>query len=785
MDISPEGAIMFRSQKSPEPRRSPSRTMLRRTLFLMAVCGILAFLVLAIRLYVLQIRDHEKYEELAISQQLRETGSSASRGTIYDRNMNVLAMSANVENVFVSPAEIDMYNEDRELIAGGLAEILSLDRDELYEKTGKTGSWYVTVAKKLEPELADKVREFINEYDLSGVHLESDTKRYYPYSSLGCHVIGFVGTDNIGLDGLEAQYDSALCGTPGKYMRATNAYGTDLLFTKYEGFYGNENGNDIVSTIDMSIQYYIEKNLMQAVKDYDIKNGAGAIAMEVKTGKILGMASLGNFDLNNFLDVSDEAKQMIDSAGSEEERGQLLADAQRLQWRNKTIADTYEPGSTFKIITLSMALEENAVSLSNHFYCGGRVNVPGRTAPVRCWKTEGHGNQTLTQAVQHSCNAAFVNIGLKVGADTFYRYCDAFGFLNLTGDSTEQLTAKTGIDLGGESGSIWWSRDVFCSEKNKSQLAAASFGQTFTITPLQLITAVSACINGGNLMKPYVVQSVLDSEGQTVYNREPTVVRRVISEETSKTVCSILEKVVGDAKDGTGKNAAVAGYRIGGKTGTSEKVSLEAETGKKEYIVSFLGFAPADDPQIAILVLLDSPSSKSGIYISGGQMAAPTVGKMLADILPYMGIEPQYTEQELKVMDKTVPDVSGMTVEKAKEKLAQAGFSMRLIGDGDHITSQLPAAGAVIADGSTILAYASAKPSDATRQMPDLRGLSYTDARNTLRRYGVFLGAEEYIIDPDTQKIETQSIPVGSSVPYGTIVRVTFISDDSDMLGRY
>lgn len=785
MDISPEGAIMFRSQKSPEPRRSPSRTMLRRTLFLMAVCGILAFLVLAIRLYVLQIRDHEKYEELAISQQLRETGSSASRGTIYDRNMNVLAMSANVENVFVSPAEIDMYNEDRELIAGGLAEILSLDRDDLYEKTGKTGSWYVTVAKKLEPELADKVREFINEYDLNGVHLESDTKRYYPYSSLGCHVIGFVGTDNIGLDGLEAQYDSALCGTPGKYMRATNAYGTDLLFTKYEGFYGNENGNDIVSTIDMSIQYYIEKNLMQAVKDYDIQNGAGAIAMEVKTGKILGMASLGNFDLNNFLDVSDEAKQMIDSAGSEEERGQLLADAQRLQWRNKTIADTYEPGSTFKIITLSMALEENAVSLSDHFYCGGRVNVPGRTAPVRCWKTEGHGNQTLTQAVQHSCNAAFVNIGLKVGADTFYRYCDAFGFLNLTGDSTEQLTAKTGIDLGGESGSIWWSRDVFCSEKNKSQLAAASFGQTFTITPLQLITAVSACINGGNLMKPYVVQSVLDSEGQTVYNRKPTVVRRVISEETSKTVCSILEKVVGDAKDGTGKNAAVAGYRIGGKTGTSEKVSLEAETGKKEYIVSFLGFAPADDPQIAILVLLDSPSSKSGIYISGGQMAAPTVGKMLADILPYMGIEPQYTEQELKVMDKTVPDVSGMTVEKAKEKLAQAGFSMRLIGDGDHITSQLPAAGAVIADGSTILAYASAKPSDATRQMPDLRGLSYTDARNTLCRYGVFLGAEEYIIDPDTQKIETQSIPVGSSVTYGTIVRVTFISDDSDMLGRY
>lgn len=765
--------------------RRPNRTMLRRTLFLMAVCGILAFCVLAARLYVLQIRDHEKYEELAISQQLRETGASAERGTIYDCNMNILAMSANVENVYLSPAEIEMYDEDPELIAQKLSEILGVDYDSVLEKTRNTGSWYVTVAKKIEKETADKVREFKTEYGLKGVRLESDTKRYYPYSSLACHVIGFVGTDNYGLDGLEAQYDSALCGTSGKYMRATNAYGTDLLFNQYEGYTGAENGLDLVTTIDLTIQHYVEKALYQAVEDYDIQNGAGAIAMDVNTGKILAMASIGGYDLNNFLDVSDEAQSAIDGAVTEEEKEQLLADAQRLQWRNKTLSDTYEPGSTFKIITLSMALEEGKVSLEDNFFCGGNVQVQGRTNPVRCWKTAGHGSQTLTQAVQHSCNVAFVNIGMRVGAETFYKYCDAFGFLSLTDDSSEQLTAKTGIDLGGESGSIWWSRDTFCSEKNKSQLAAASFGQTFTITPLQLITAVSACVNGGYLMQPYVAESLLDSEGNTVYNREPTVVRQVISEETSSTVCSILEQVVGDPNDGTGRNAAVSGYRIGGKTGTSEKVSYEAETGKKEYIVSFIGFAPADDPQIALLVLLDSPSNESGIYVSGGQMAAPTVGKMFADILPYMGIEPVYDADELEKIDKAVPELEGLSVEEAKAKLSDDGFECRLIGSGGTVTDQLPAANAVIADGSTVIIYAGAETSAGLETMPDLRNMSYAEAAAELSKYGLFARTDTVISASDSQRVFSQSIVPGTPVKHGTIIEVTLLSEDESMLGKY
>ena len=770
-----------RSEKAPS---SPNRTMLRRTLFLMAVCGILAFAVLIGRLYILQVRDHDKYEELAISQQLRETGSSAERGTIYDCNMNILAMSANVDNIYLSPAEIEMYGEDRELIASELSEMLGLEREDILKKTENTGSWYVTVARKVEKETADKVRAFKNEYDLKGVRLESDTKRYYPYSSLACHVIGFVGTDNYGLDGVEAQYDSALSGTQGRYMRLTNAYGTDLLFDRYEGYTGAENGLDLVTTIDLTIQHYVEKSLYQAVEDYDIQNGAGAIAMDVNTGKILAMASVGGYDLNNFLDVSDEAQSAIDAAPAQEEKERLLAEAQRLQWRNKTVSDTYEPGSTFKIITLSMALEEGKVSLDDSFFCGGSVQVPGRTSPVRCWKTAGHGSQSLTQAVQHSCNAAFVNIGLRVGAQTFYKYCDAFGFLELCGDSSQQLTARTGIDLGGESGSIWWSEDTFYSEKNKSQLAAASFGQTFTVTPLQMITAVSACVNGGYLMQPYVVESLLDSDGSAVYNHKPTIVRRVLSEETSKTVCSILEQVVGDPDEGTGRNAAVAGYRIGGKTGTSEKVSYEAQTGQKDYIVSFVGFAPADDPQIALLVLLDSPGNGSGVYVSGGQMAAPTVGRMFADILPYMGIEPEYDDAS-EAADKAVPGLEGLGTDEAAKALEKEGFGCRVIGTGDTVTAQLPLAGTVIAEGSTVIIYAGAQPSAALETMPGISGLSYAEAVKELDKYGVFVRSSTVVRDANAQRVFTQSVKAGADIKHGTVVEVTLASDDESILGRY
>ena len=762
---------------------APNRMMLRRTLFLLSVCGAAAFVVLAARLYYLQIVRHDELEARAIAQQVRETTVSAPRGTIYDAKGEVLAMSAGVDTIYLSPAEIAQNNEDAGAIAAGLAEILGLDYDAVYAKTQNTRSWYEVVARKVEEDVATAVREFKEEGGYTGIKLEADTKRYYPNGSLAAHVIGFVGTDNTGLGGIEAKYDKVLSGTNGYVMRSTTAAGTDMLYTSWEDYFDAVPGSDMVLTIDAGIQYYVEKHLAQAVEDYDIQNGAAAICMEVDTGAILAMASLGNFDLNDYQTISGEAMAEIDAAASgDAERAELIAAAQQLQWRNKAISDTYEPGSTFKIITLAMALEEGVVDMNSSFYCGGSTSVLGRNTPVRCWKSGGHGSQTLTQAVQHSCNVAFVNIGQRIGEERFYDYAEAFGFFERTGDSSAQLTGTTGIDLGGESGSIWWSEDVFCNPENLSQLAAASFGQTFNITPLQLITAVSACVNGGYLMQPYLVQSTTSPDG-AVTEHDSTPVRQVISEETSAKVRQILEQVVGDSTEGTGRNAYVAGYRIGGKTGTSTKTTEEI-AGNKEYIVSFIGFAPADDPQIALLVLLDNPSSESGIYVSGGQMAAPVVGKMMADILPYLGLEPEYSDSELQTMDRAVPDVMGLSIAEAQSKLAESGLSCRVIGSGGAVTSQLPAANSVIASGSEVLLYADAAPAGGG-SVPNLNGMTYSQAREALAAMGLFIGSDSSVTDADNQLVSGQDIRAGTSAQAGTVITVTLYENDEDMLGIY
>ena len=771
------------SQKRRPNDGAPNRMMLRRTLFLLSVCGAAAFVVLAARLYQLQIVRHDELESRAIAQQVRETTVSAPRGTIYDCKGEVLAMSAGVDTIYLSPAEIKQYGEDAEAIAEGLSDILGLDYETVYAKTQNSGSWYEVVARKVEEDVATQVREFKEEGGYNGIKLEADTKRYYPNGSLAAHVIGFVGTDNTGLGGIEAKYDKALSGTNGFIMRSTTAAGTDLLYTSWEDYFDAVPGSDVELTIDATIQYYVEKHLAQAVEDYDIQNGAAAICMDVDTGAILSMASLGNFDLNNYQAISDEAMAEIDaSAQSEAERAELIAAAQQLQWRNKAISDTYEPGSTFKIITLAMALEEGVVDMNSTFYCGGSVSVQGRNTPVKCWKSGGHGSQTLTQAVQHSCNVAFVNIGRLIGEERFYDYAEAFGFFERTGDSSVQLTGRTGIDIGGESGSIWWSEDVFCNPENLSQLAAASFGQTFNITPLQLVTAVSACVNGGYLMQPHLVNSVTGPDG-SVTEYEPVEIRQVISEETSAKVREILEQVVGDSVEGTGRNAYVAGYRIGGKTGTSTKTTQEI-AGTKEYIVSFIGVAPADDPQIALLVLLDNPSSESGIYVSGGQMAAPVVGKMMADILPYLGVEPEYSDSELQTMDRAVPDVTGLSLAEAQSKLSEAGLGFRVIGFGGSVTSQLPAANSVIASGSEVLLYADAAPTGGG-SVPNLTGMTYSEAIRALAGMGMFVGSDSSVTDADSQIVSGQDVRAGTQAGAGTVVTVTLYENDEELLGIY
>ncbi len=762
--------------------QGPNRQMLRRALLLMAVCGAAAFALLLAKLCQIQLLEHDFYEQRALEQQLREAPSSPRRGSITDVRGRPLALSASVDNVYLSPAEIRQYGEDRQLIARELSRILDLDYEDLLEKTGQTGSWYVTAARKVERETADEIRAFKSIYGIRGVRLEPDTKRYYPNDSLACHLIGFVGMDNTGLEGIEAKYDSVLQGSAGRSLRSTNAFGTELLFESFEDYEPGEDGCDVVLTLDAAVQFLVEKHLRQAVEDYDIQNGAGAICMDVNTGAILAMASLDGYDLNHFLDVSNEVRQQMAAAGSEEEAQQILDEARARQWRNKALSDTYEPGSTFKIITLSMALEEGVVDLNSSFYCGGSVNVKGRTSPIRCWKTEGHGGQNLTQAVQHSCNAAFVNIGLRMGPERFYDYCEAFGFLKKTGDPEENLSAKTGIDLAGESGSIWWSEDVFCSPRNQSQLAAASFGQTFTITPLQLVTAVSACVNGGRLMRPYVVQRILNPDGSVKLEHEPETVRQVIRPETSAKVRAILEQVVGDNKEGTGRNAAVAGYRIGGKTGTSEKVSLEASTGRKEYIVSFIGFAPAEDPKIALLVFLDTPSDRSGIYISGGQMAAPVVGNMLADILPYLGVEPENAEES----DNTaMPELEQLELTEAAALLKEAGLQARTVGEGTLVTGQLPKAGRSLARGSQVILYLGTELPESEQTVPNLYGLGYEQARELLAQRGLFLRSRSPLISGEEQRVAYQSAAAGSSLPVGEVITVTLISADDSILGRY
>ncbi len=689
--------------------------------------------------------------------------------------MKILAMSASVDDVYISPAEIKNNKEDPELIAQGLSEILDVDYDDILAKTAKTKSWYQTVARKVEPEVSEKVREFKNKYDLKGVKLEESSKRYYPYSRLASHVIGFVGSENIGWSGVEDYYNSTLTGVNGRVVRAKNAAGTDMLFTSFEDYYDAENGKDVALTIDSTIQYYMEKHLEQAVRDYAVVNGAAAIAMDVNTGGILGMASLGNFDLNNYQIVCDDAKRIIDAEQDEEKKKELLNQELFKQWRNKAISDTYEPGSTFKIVTLAMALNEGSVKTTDSFYCGGTTDVPGRDKPVKCWKAAGHGSQTLTQALQHSCNVAFVKIGMSLGAEKFYEYCEAFGLFNGSNDPDARLSGQTGIDLKGESGSLWWSKKTFCDVNNKSSLAAASFGQTFNITPLQLVSAVSACTNGGYLMKPYVVKEIFDPDGVTSTKTEPTVVRQVISEETSKTVCEMLEKVVGD-KDGTGKNAYVAGYRIGGKTGTSEKVAQDAAGGAKEYIVSFIGVAPIDDPKIALLVLLDTPSNPR-IFPSGGQMGAPTVGKMFTDILPYMGYEPQYTEEEKATVDKSVPDVKGVEVNEALSKIQQGGFTSRVIGTGATVTAQIPAANSVVAAGSQIIVYCGAEPSGGMETMPDLTDMTYSLARQHLGAYALYIRAAGPITNPESVVVISQNVAPGTQVEHGKVVEVTVVDN--------
>ena len=763
-------------RRKSDAARWANRVVRTRTMILMVVLGVCTFAALFWKLYDLQINQHDKMWEKAVDQQTRSATVPASRGTIYDRNGYMLAVSSTAEEVNISPKEIAAFVEkqesdieaarekaaqkgesytapevrDQAYIARGLSRILDVDQAKIEESMTKTNLMYVNIKKKTEQALADEVRRFINgEIDeegneipegqrkkLTGVWMNPDSKRIYPYSSLAANVIGFVDGDNHGGVGLEAKYEAELDGTAGLTVTAKNAAGTELLY-QYEQYYDAENGSDLVLTLDVSVQAALEKGIESMVKKFDAKNGATGIVMDVNSGAIVGMASYPNYDLNSYGTLYDDAlkaKLTATLADLESQRMSFASDedyqaavsgatnnAVQTQWRNKCIDSTYEPGSTFKPITLAVALEEGVVNMNTTFNCTGSIKVQGWSKPINCSKKAGHGLQDLKTATGNSCNPAFITMGLRIGTETYYKYLRSFG-----------LMEKTGVDMIGEVSGIFSDEKTFNS--NVVSLASYSFGQTFNVTPLELIRAQAACINGGYLYTPYIVDQVLDDDGSIISQHDSTPVRQVISEETSAKVRQCLEYVVAS---GTGKNGQVAGYRIGGKTGTADKTETRNTT--KEIVVSFMCFAPADDPQYIMLLTMDTPSRTTGTYPSGGNMVAPTASQVMAEILPYLGIEPDYTAEELAGADAAVPNVVGKTAADAKTILESAGFACKTVGNGETVTDQTPAGGAIVPNNANVILYLGTEKSDAPCTVPNVVGKTAAQANQALTDAGLIM----------------------------------------------
>ena len=787
-------------QKKGTRDRRANRTILLRTLVLMALFGIGAFIPLFGKLYAIQITEHENYQKRAIEQQTRDNAVSASRGRIIDSSGTILATSGTVYDVILSPTDFVKLQErwdkaftdsetgrkkteakgyyDRpelEQVAAALGEILGIDPERAASRLAKNSS-YEVLATRVETEIAEEIQKLISDMRLSNsVYTVPTTKRYYPKGSLAAQLIGWVNwkNDNKGAYGMEALYESELAGETGRVVTARNGDGTEMKYS-FQEYYEATDGNDLHLTVDSTIQYYCERILEKGVEMFDVQNGGFVIAMDPKTGAIKAWANSPSYDLNDPWTITDPVLNQYletvqnDPAAAEDAYNTALVQMQNRQWRNKAMNDSYEPGSTFKSMVLAAALEEGVISESSTYYCPGYYMVDD--TKISCSKKEpGHGSQTLAQAVANSCNPAFMMIGQALGAEKFYNYLTDFGFLE-----------KTGIDMQGEGNSIVWDRRTFtaASTQQNTYLATASFGQGFQATPIQLITAASAVINGGHLMQPYVMDSITDNQGNIIAQTEPTEVRQVISEETSERCRAILEGVV---DGGTGKRAYVPGYRIGGKTGSSE--TIESRRGEDRTIVSFLGFAPADDPQIVVLLAYDAPKpvtpgnnlTAKGYYISGGNMAALMAGELMADILDHIGIERNYSESERSLIDVTVPNLTGQTAQVGKEAAENAGFTVRTVGEGDTVTAQIPVGGAVIPSGSQIVLYlGQEKPADLVA-VPDVRGRTAAQAQEILGRYGLYLkvgGASKYM--SSNAIVASQSINVGLSVERGTVVECLF-----------
>lgn len=739
----------------------PNKMMLTRILAVMLVLIIALSVVSTGSLVNIMIIKGEKYQKDASEQQLYDSLVTAPRGDIYDRNMQKLATSSPAWTVYITPNGIKSLKKEsdaeavRKKIAEGLSEILEMDYNTVYDYTGKK-SYYVIVKKKVEKTVADKVRQFIldnKDLELSQyIGLDSTTKRYYPNGNLASVVLGFVGSDDQGLSGLESYYDNELTGTAGRVVAAKNAMGTNMPFS-YEKVENAVKGGSLVLTLDNYVQYTADKYLESAIEEYQIAERGAAVVMNVNTGAILAMSVKGDFDPNEPFTLSSADQKKVSETADEGEKKKLQSELLNRQWRNKAVSDTYEPGSVFKAVTAAIALEENLVNKNSSFFCNGHATVAGQS--YHCHKTTGHGSQTLMQAISNSCNPAFITIGQLVGVSTFSKYFKAFGF-----------TEKTGIDLPGEASSTYHKEE----KMGPVELASSSFGQSFNVTPMQLICAIAATVNGGYLVQPHMVEKILDENNKVKKTVVTSTKRQVISESTSATMRELLNFV---AENGA-KNALVAGYNIGAKTGTSQKLSKIQQTGDKRlYIGSCATVAPIEKPEIAILVMLDEPK---GEKYYGGAISAPVNSKIMADILPYLGYEPSYTDDELKKLSITVPDTMGSTVADAKGKLTTQKLEYKVVGSGEKVVKQLPAAGSKVMTGGVVILYTEdGAASKAT--VPNFKGLSATEVNSAAARVGVNV---EFSGNTTTGGLKAyrQSVEAGKEVDAGTVVTVYF-SDDN------
>lgn len=771
---------MNQEPSSPTTTRTPTRQMRVRARVAVIFVVVVCFLANALRLGYLQLVEGADWQKRAVSQQLSDTVVTAKRGSIYDADMQALAESAEVWKIIMSPKNIagcdwrDLEGMDkereltdeqglallRERIATGLAELFGLNYDKLYEQTGKTHSQYEVIKSKVE--YNDKVAftDWVTRNGLSyAFYIITDYKRYYPQGSLASTVLGFTGTDNNGLEGLEAKYESVLAGTPGRIVTAQNGIGDEMPTTmEYTKVVDAVDGYSLVTTIDSTVQMYAEKFLAEAVATTGTLNRGVAIVMEVDTGAILAMATKGDYNPNDPFTVTDPTTAAMIAQLSGDEKSTALSIARQKQWNNKAITETYEPGSVFKVFTTAMGLEENMISEKTCFTCDGFYPVGGWK--IDCHISGKHGVLTLPQAISSSCNPYFVQLGLKIGAGTYYKYFNGFGF-----------TERTGIDMSGEMSNAGLYHSAATLTQQESSLATAAFGQTFKVTPVQMITAMCAIANGGKLVTPHVVAQVLDGEGNVVSVTQTKVKRQIISEDTSRRICTILGDIV---NGGGSKNAYVAGYRVAGKTGTSEKRDTVENT--EDVVASFSGFAPADDPKVAVLVLLDDPQCEPRY---GGTISAPVAQKIFEAILPHLGIEPAYTDEELSSLSRTTPDVVGESPAVAQTKMSNTGLKATIIGKGDKVLRQVPEAGQSIPAGGTVLLYTENTAATMVK-VPDFTGRTVTEVNALASKLGLNIQMTGLIGGGSTAAVSnSQSEPVDKEVPKGTVIKVNFLYRDT------